>query len=76
VQRLDVAGVGSEFGLSLIFSELADSMGAFYNKSTITNGIVMLNLTLKNILSLFAYCAIASSWGQNNDHEIRRIVPK
>jgi hypothetical protein len=47
VQRLDVAGVGSEFGLSLIFSELADSMGGIYNKSTITNSIVM----LKNVLS-------------------------
>jgi hypothetical protein len=41
VQRLDVAEVGSEFGLSLRFSELADSRGAIYNKSTITNEIVI-----------------------------------
>jgi hypothetical protein len=47
VQRLDVAGVGSEFGLSLMVSRLADFRGAIYNKSTITNLIVIPKNALK-----------------------------
>ena len=64
MQRLDVAGVGSEFGLSLIFSELADSMGGIYNNvsSDVNFFVSLLQLALDRV--------------QNHGHEIRHSVPK
>jgi hypothetical protein len=61
VQRLDVAEVGSEFGLSLICSGLADSMGAINNKSTIMNQIVISIRALKTVL-FFVYLLCHHPW--------------
>ena len=47
-QRLEYAGFGSGFGLSLDFAGMADSRGTLYIKSTISNrfGIHINNLNL------------------------------